>query len=60
MEKASTIVGLDVHEESIDLTIAEAGAAGEVRHFGTIGGDLEAVAKLLRRLRRNRRELKFV
>ena len=60
MEKASTYVGLDVHKDSIDVTIAEAGAAGEVRHFGTIGGDLEAVAKLVRRLRRKDRELRFV
>ena len=60
MEKANSYVGLDVHKESIDVTIAEEGAAGEVPHFGTIGGDLEAVAKLIRRLRRKGRELKFV
>lgn len=60
MEKANTYVGLDVHKESIDVTIAEAGAAGEVRHFGAIGGDLEAVARLVRRLGRKGRELKFV
>ena len=60
MEKASTYVGLDVHKESIDVTLAEESAAGEVRHFGTIGGDLEAMAKLLRQLRRKNRELKFV
>jgi transposase len=61
MEKASTTyVGLDVHKESIDVTIAEEGAAGEVRHFVTVGGDLEAVAKLVRRLRRKGRELQFV
>lgn len=45
MEKVSTYVGLDVHKDSIDVTLAEAGAAGEVRHFGTVGGGLEDVAK---------------
>ena len=60
MEKANTIVGLDVHRELIDVTLAEAGAAGEVRHIGAIAGDLEAVAKLVRRLRRKGRELQFV
>jgi hypothetical protein len=60
VEKANTYVGLDVHKESIDVALAEEGAIGEVRHFGTIGGDLEAVAKLVRRLRRKGRELKFV
>lgn len=60
MAKASTYVGLDVHKESIDVTLAEEGAAGEVRHFGAIGGDLEAVAQLVRRLRRKDRELRFV
>lgn len=35
MEKASTFVRLDIHRKSIEWTIAEAGAAGEMRHFGT-------------------------
>lgn len=47
MKKASTFVGLDVQKETIDVTIVEAGAAGEVRHFGILGGDLVAIGKLL-------------
>ncbi len=34
-----TFVGLDVHKESIDVTLAEEGPRGEVKHFGAIGGD---------------------
>jgi len=38
MEKSSTVfVGMDVHKESIDITLAEPG--GEVRRLGQIGGD---------------------
>lgn len=37
MEKSSKVfVGMDVHKESIDITIAEHG--GEVRRLGQIGG----------------------
>lgn len=60
MEEASTFVGLDVHKESIDVILAEGGPSGEVRHFGTIGGDLEAGAQWLRRLRRKGRWLRVV
>ena len=38
MAKRTTTVGLDVHKDRIGVVVAEAGAQGEVRHFGTIGG----------------------
>jgi len=37
-------VGMDVHKESIDISLAEEGRDGAVRHYGGIAGDLEALA----------------
>jgi transposase len=44
--KAITIyLGLDVHEDSITIAIAEFGSKGEIRLFGTITNDLHALER---------------
>ena len=57
MEKRSMFVGLDVHKDTIDVSIAEGGRQGEVRH---IASDLEPLDKVVKALRAPGRRLHFV
>src|SRR5919106_2751487 len=60
MENRSMFVGLDVHKETIDVSIAEGDRPGEVRHYGVIASDLEPLDKVVRALRAPDRRLHFV
>ena len=60
MENRSMFVGLDVHKETIDVSIAEGDRHGEVRHDGVIASDLEPLDKVVRARRAPDRDLHFV
>ena len=58
MGEFSKYVGLDVHKETIAVSVAEANG-GEVRYLGEIANTPEAVEKLVRQLRKNGATLSF-
>jgi transposase len=59
MNKKVHYIGLDVHKETIAVAIAPEGS-GEVRNYGIIGGTLDALDKLIRKLQQPGIELRFV
>src|SRR4030067_990217 len=58
MQEFSKYVGLDVHKETIAVSVAEA-AGGDVRYFGVIRNTPEAMVKLVRQLRKDGVVLSF-
>ena len=49
--KNTLYLGLDVHKDSITIAIAMTGRNGEVRLYGTISNDLQAIEKALSKIR---------
>ncbi len=50
MKDSITVVGLDVHKNSIEVVTADTDGAMEVRRFGTIGGTMDALDRAVRKL----------
>ena len=59
MNKVIHYIGLDVHKETIAVSIAPAGST-EVRRYGIIGGTLDAVDKLIKKFSADNVELRWV
>src|SRR5215471_1870877 len=59
MKKIIYYIGLDVHKETIAVSIAPANST-EVRRYGIINGTLDAIDKLVKKLSQAGIELRFV
>jgi hypothetical protein len=59
MAKSITYVGLDVHEDTIAVALAEAGLRGEVREYGKVPNTAGALKALAVKLAPARGELRF-
>lgn len=52
MSDVSMFVGLDVHKDSIDISLVESDRKAVVRFYGTIGGGLADLEKAIRKIRK--------
>jgi transposase len=60
MKDSITVVGLDVHRNSIQMVTADTEGAMEVRPFGRIGGTMDALDRAVRKLVSRGSTLRFV
>jgi len=60
MKDYITVVGLDVHKESIEVALADTYGKREIRHYGKIGGDMASLDKTVRKLVSRGSRLEFV
>src|SRR4051812_44632912 len=51
MKKIHKYVGLDVHQDTTVVSVAEGGRGGEVRMYGRISSDLHALERVLAKIR---------
>lgn len=59
MAEDITFIGLDVHKATIAVAMAESGHCGAFRVLGTFRNEPEAVARLMKKLTRPSRSLRF-
>lgn len=59
MDKSITFVGLDVHKETISVTLAEGGVRGEVRDYGRIANTAAALKRLVGKIGGEGIDLRF-
>lgn len=59
MTDLTLFVGLDVHKKTISVALVDAAAKADVRFYGTIANEPDALRSLCRRLSKDGRPLHF-